>query len=403
MKIAILTFGDPGNKKGAFNATHQRIKHLICRGINVDVFIIRYYENRFIQLLRKKEYKKEVRDDFFVYDSVKYNNLWIPFALSDYVQWQKLNQLGSVFIKFAKKWSKLFAGYDLISAHSLEPAIIATHVKRQFGVPFAITWHGSDIHSMPKMNTSIKAMVLKACRDASLVFFVSKQLQIDAAGLGADITNSAILYNAIDTEQFKPISRDEKEHLKTVNKIDGSYNISFIGGLTAVKNIQVLPEIFRIIADSVENAKFYFVGDGNLKVIMMEKCREFGLNAVFMGDRLQEEMPGLINCFDLIVLPSLNEGLPLIVLESIACQTPIITSKVGGIPEILSDEYTVTHGPGFVERYASLAIKILTSAIEKKVELSSVFNWEHTANKEAAMYYKVLNKIDDIAGKRSFD
>src|ERR1700754_637196 len=115
MRVAIITFGNPNDKKGAFNATHQRIKHLAANGIEVDVFIIRYYEGRIVQFLRKKQYQGEVKEDIFVYDNIKYNNLWIPFALSDYLQWQKFNQLGSVFIRFAKKWCKLFTEYDLIS------------------------------------------------------------------------------------------------------------------------------------------------------------------------------------------------------------------------------------------------------------------------------------------------
>lgn len=391
MRIAILTVGSPENKKGAFNATHQRIKHLICQGVEADVFIIRYYESKFIQILRKKEYQKEARGDFFIYDDIKYNNLWIPFTLSDYLQWQRFNQLGSVFIKYAKKWSKSFAGYDLISAHSFEPANIATYVKQQFGVPFAVTWHGSDIHSMPKTNSSVKTMTFKICQDASLVFFVSKQLQTDAANLGADITNSHILYNAVDRNQFKPYSNENKRQLKMLNEIDGAYNIGFIGGLTAVKNVQVLPEIFRRIADRVENPKFYFVGNGKLKSMVAKKCKEFALNVVFMGDRSIDEIPGLINCFDLVVLPSINEGLPLIVLECLSCQTPVVTSRVGGIPEILNNEYTVVHGPDFIEKFAEIAIERLTNPDKKNTGLTSSISWESTAMKEAMLYDKLLN------------
>ena len=392
MRIAIITAGTPSDKKGAFNATHERIKHLALKGIRADVFIIRYYESKLIQILRKKQHRKEMKEDFFIYDNIKYNNLWIPFTISDYLQVHKFNQLGSVFIRFAKKWSKLFTGYEIISAHSIEPAIVATLAKEQFGIPFAVTWHGSDIHSLPKINNTIKTMTIKICRNASLVFFVSKQLQIDGTNLVPDIANTDVLYNAVDRDQFKPYPAEKKEHLKRLNKIDGNYNIGFIGGLVPVKNSQILPEIFKIIADNVENAKFYFVGDGKLRSAIAEKCREFALDVVFMGNRLHEEMPDLINCFDLVVLPSINEGMPLIVLECLSCQVPIVTSRVGGIPEVLSDEYTVIHGPGFVERYAGVAINVLRNPDRRLVELPPIFSWENTAAKEAAMYKKILNE-----------
>ena len=390
MKIALITAGNPNDKKGAFNATHQRIKHLIDRGMEVDVFIIRNYESKLIQLLRKKSYRKEVKEDFFVYDDIKYNNLWSPLTLSDYIQVQKLNQTGSVFMRYARKWSRLFADYKLISAHSLEPAIIAMFAKDRFGVPFTVTWHGSDIHSMPKVNSAFKKITLKICSNASAVFFVSKQLQNDAINLGIDISNAHVLYNAVDRDQFKPYSFEEKKRLKNLNKIDGAINIGFIGGLVAVKNCQVLPDVFKKIADNIKNVKFYFVGDGKLRSMLSEKCRELDLDAVFMGNFLQKDMPGIINCFDLVVLPSINEGMPLIVLECIACQTLIVTSRVGGIPEVLSDEYTVEHGPGFVERYAERVINLLRRTDREKIELPAMFSWEQTSEKEAAIYRKLL-------------
>ncbi len=390
MRIAIITAGDPNDKKGAFIATHQRIKHLIDHGMEVDVFIIRNYESKLIQLLRKKRYQKEDREDFFVYDDIKYNNLWIPFALSDYIQRQKLNQLGSVFIRYAKKWSRLFADYKLISAHSLEPAIIAMFARDQFGVPFTVTWHGSDIHSMPGMNSSFKTMTLKVCSVASAVFFVSKQLQTDAAKLGINVSNTHVLYNAVDQNQFRPYSFEERESLKIAKKIDGVFNIGFIGGLVAVKNCQILPGLFKKIADNIKNVKFYFVGDGKLRSGISEECREFDLNVVFMGNLLQKDMPDIINCLDLVVLPSINEGMPLIVLECVACQIPIVTSRVGGIPEVLNNEYTIEHGPGFVERYAEIVINLLRKPDKESIELPAMFSWEQTSAKEAAIYREIL-------------
>jgi len=392
VKIAIITFGDPNDKKGAFNATHQRIKHLINRGIETDVFIIRYYQNRLIQLLRKKKYQKETTDDYFIYDDIKYHNMWVPFALTDYIQWQKCNQLGSVFLRYAKKVAKLFEHYDLISAHSFEPAVIASLANKKFGTPFAVTWHGSDIHTMPGSNRAVKKVILDICSKASLVFFVSKQLKADAASFGANISNSEVLYNAVNKDEFKPYPPAQKNALKTLNNIDGGCNISFVGALAPVKNCQVLPEVFKIIADNINNCKFYFVGDGKLKTMLIEKCGQLGLNVVFMGNRPQHEMAGLINCFDLVVLPSINEGMPLIVLECLSCQTPIVASRVGGIPEILEDEFTVSPGPEFAQRYATTIIRVLKNGKKKYPILPDVFNWESTASKEALLYKKVVER-----------
>jgi len=392
VKIAIITFGDPNDKKGAFNATHQRIKHLINRGIETDVFIIRYYQNRFVQILRKKTYQQEVRDGYFIYDGIKYHNMWIPFALTDYIQWQKCNQIGAVFLRFAKKTAKLFEHYDLVSAHSFEPAVIANLANKKFGTPFAVTWHGSDIHTMPYRNKAVKKVILDVCNKAALIFFVSRQLQTDAAALGANISNSEVLYNAVNKDEFKPYPIAKRNALKALNKIDGGCNISFIGALAPVKNCQVLPDVFKKVADSVQNCKFYFVGDGKLKAMLIEKCKLLELNVVFMGNRPQHEMAGLINCFDLVVLPSINEGMPLIVLECLSCQAPVVASRVGGIPEVLDDEFTVPPGPDFTERYTKTILQVLKDSQKKYPALPDVFNWESTALKEALLYEKVLKR-----------
>jgi len=391
MKIAILTYGTPYDKKGSFNATHQRIKHLILQGFEVDVFIIRYYENFFIQTLRKKKYQKINKDDFFIYDDVKYNNLWIYFSVFDYFQWQKLNQLGSKFTQFAKKTSRVFAPYELISVHSFEPGIIAYYAKKFYDVPYAITWHGSDIHEMPKSNTAIKKMTNTICKHASLVFFVSKQLQNESRLLGIEV-DSHILHNAVNRDQFKPYTPERKQQLKQLKHIDGKCNVAFIGGLVGIKNVEQLPYIFRKIADNLEDIRFYFIGDGNLRTIVSKKCNELTLDAVFFGNRPVEEMADLINCFDLVVLPSHNEGFPLIVLECLSCAVPIVCSRVGGIPEVLSDELTVVPGPGFIDRFASLAVEVLKNSDKGIAKLPPEFSWETTGRKEAILYQKFLSQ-----------
>ncbi len=387
MKVAIITSGTPDNKKGAFNAVHQRSKHLLKQGIEVDVFIVRSYPTLLIETLKRKKYKKINKDDFFIYDSVKYINLWLSFSLIDYLFLQKLNRLGPVFIKFAKKISQKFSTYDLISAHSWEPGIIALYVKKVYGVPFAVTWHGSDIHSMPSKNQHLKKIIIQICLDASLVFFVSKQLQKDAKAIGIE-RESHILYNGVDRDKFKPYSAEKKLALQRQHNINAKINIGFIGGLVPVKNVQQLPSIFKKIDGSVENVKFYFIGDGNLRPLISRQCIQYDLKVDFLGDRPVEEMPGLINCFDVVVLPSINEGLPLIVLECQSCGVPIITSKVGGIPEVLNEEQMVPHGPDFVERFANRVLANLKKN-DHIINISPEFGWERTAIKEATLYQEL--------------
>jgi glycosyltransferase involved in cell wall biosynthesis len=98
------------------------------------------------------------------------------------------------------------------------------------------------------------------------------------------------------------------------------------------------------------------------------------------------DIPALINCMDLILLPSKNEGLPLIALESIACGTPIIGSRVCGIPETIGLENTVELNEMFIEKFSTLAIDVLSN--KRDVKLNPMFDWSKTAEIEGQFYDK---------------
>jgi len=99
-------------------------------------------------------------------------------------------------------------------------------------------------------------------------------------------------------------------------------------------------------------------------------------------------MPELINCMDLIVLPSKNEGLPSVALESLACGVPMIGSDVGGISEAIGIENVVPLDADFVDNFSKLAVKRLTEPSE--VRLDDQFKLEVIVEKE----YKALTQIE---------
>jgi glycosyltransferase involved in cell wall biosynthesis len=257
--------------------------------------------------------------------------------------------------------------------------------------PFTVTWHGSEIHSIPRMNAGVNRSISKICNTAAAQFFVSSQLMNDAFEQGFNVSRGHVLYNAVDMNEFKRYPIDIIKSLKRVNGIGDGINIAFIGGLVPIKNVLLLPQIFRQIKDKLSNTAFYFVGDGGLKEKVAGQCETLKLKVSFLGDRQPSEMPQLINCFDLILLPSINEGLPLIVLESIACNVPIIASKVGGIPEVIDIDYLVEHGNGFVNRFANKAIEVLNKSVIK-LKLPEEISWEKAASKEIAVYEQILEQ-----------
>ena len=75
-------------------------------------------------------------------------------------------------------------------------------------------------------------------------------------------------------------------------------------------------------------------------------------------------MPALMNCVDVLVLPSLNEGLPLVCAEALKCGANVVGSDVGGIAEVIGHQNVVPHGPDFVPQFAKKVVAMLEARDE---------------------------------------
>lgn len=114
--------------------------------------------------------------------------------------------------------------------------------------------------------------------------------------------------------------------------------IGCIGNLYPVKGHIYLVRAAALIISKYPNAAFVIAGRGDMLENLKTEVKKLHLvnNFHFLGFR--EDVPALLQLFDIFVLPSLSEGLPLSVLESMASKTPIIATNVGGLPEIIIDK-----------------------------------------------------------------
>lgn len=93
-------------------------------------------------------------------------------------------------------------------------------------------------------------------------------------------------------------------------------------------------------------------------------------------------MPAFMNSTDVLVLPSLNEGLPLVCAEALRCGANVVGSDVGGIAEVVGKDNVFPLDSGFVDAAAARAVQMLQEVVVQDVP--SVFDWSVTASKEAA-------------------
>jgi glycosyltransferase involved in cell wall biosynthesis len=230
------------------------------------------------------------------------------------------------------------------------------------GFPFATTVQGSDVNVFFR-NPTRKRQILRALRASRCVFCRSKALRETLAAEGVTATT---VYNGIDRERFRPL--DRAEACRKLGLEPDGRRILFVGNLLPVKGPTVLAKATKQLQD----VDLIFVGSGPEK-ITMGRC---------LGARPHDEIPLWMNACDLLCLPSLNEGLPNVALEALACGLPVVASRVGGIPEIVRDGANgFLVPPSAPDALAEALCRALATKWDRDVIRASVsrFDWDVNA------------------------
>lgn len=389
-KIAVIFNGNLRNRKGYTNAVLERAKRLSMQsGVCVDVFCLSQYDNLLIRQLRHTA--KVERSSMVSIDGLNITMIWYPYSLIDYILSVKLH-LGRVVEPFIlKRLLSKFKHYDLISAHSIIPGMLAYYICRKHNTPYCITWHGSDIHTEPFINKASFKIVSDLMRYAKRNIFVSEALMRTATDIVPNIQGD-VLYNAASSKFYRFEDKVQNElcdkYKSTTNKV-----VAFAGGLVPIKNAEILPDIFNSIQQqSKEKIEFWIIGDGKLRNVIECKLKQMpDVYCKLWGNQPVEQMPLLLNCVDVLILPSKNEGLPLIVVEAIQCGANVVASDVGGIKEAIGTDNVVALGDNFVQRFSEKVVDILEgdSSLPK---ISDEFDWQTTSDKEIEICNKIINK-----------
>ena len=187
-----------------------------------------------------------------------------------------------------------------------------------------------------------------------------------------------VLYNGVAAD-FVKFPAEVRAGLRRRHGIEeGEKVVAYVGNLSAVKNVQVLPRLFAEVASRYDGRlKFWIIGDGKLRTAL-----ESDVAISFHGNLPPEEMPSVMNCIDVLVLPSLNEGLGMVCAEAISCGANAVGSAVGGIAEVVGADNVVPLGDGFIPAMSERIITMLTSEVVQT--LPEGISWEKTTSSELA-------------------
>jgi glycosyltransferase involved in cell wall biosynthesis len=148
-----------------------------------------------------------------------------------------------------------------------------------------------------------------------------------------------VIYNGVDINRFTQ-SFDNRQLRNNFAITPNSKVVGSVGSLTLEKGHFYLLQSAKMILANYPNVKFLIVGDGVLKRDLEEEARRLGIlpNVIFAGTR--NDMPRIYSLIDVFVLPSLIEGMPMVVLEAMAAGKPVVASNVGGVSKVVMDNDT---------------------------------------------------------------
>ena len=232
----------------------------------------------------------------------------------------------------------LFKKYDLIHAHQcFYPGFLALIHHWLRGTHYVITSHGGDIDSVAKMSKIIFNLERLIFRHAQKIIAVSNLYQQKIENnFGVTPRKIETISCGVDFTIFKTRVSGDSVSLKNKLGLDSSKKtLLFVGNLIERKNGFLFVKCLeRLEKQAIQGC---IVGDGEQEKALKAYCQEKEIDIFFAGRQAKEVLALYMQVADIFIFPSKREPFGLVGVEALACGTPIIASKVGGITDYLLD------------------------------------------------------------------
>ncbi|AKB13452.1 Glycosyltransferase involved in cell wall bisynthesis [Methanosarcina thermophila] len=230
------------------------------------------------------------------------------------------------------------------------PALIHAHfsypdgygmmkLAKRWNIPLVISALGTIERKVAYEGSYTSKQIIEAMSFADRILSVSEDLKLHIVNLGIDKNKVHVVPNGVDIGKFKPAG---KAHARSILNLPQDKNIVlFVGALRKIKGVDYLIEAAHSFVD--KDTYLFMVGrDDGLKKNLEKRAYELKIaNYIkFTGPVNHEDIPLWISASDILVLPSLSEGRPNVILEALACEVPVVATDVGGIPELMVDGET---------------------------------------------------------------
>jgi teichuronic acid biosynthesis glycosyltransferase TuaC len=225
-----------------------------------------------------------------------------------------------------------WSGATVIHGHVSVPGLAAWRLAKRAGLPFILTFHGTDMNSWPDEHPERLAELRTAVGEASAVIAVSAALaERVKAVTGVEAIHLPI---GSDHRALRASALPRTEARRVLGLPEDRVIVLFIGNLKPTKGVRELADAVLAIGHPFMGV---FVGDGPEAGYGASDGLAGG-GLVYVGSRPHADVARYLSAADVLVLPSYTEGLPTVIVEAGSLGLPVIASAVGGIPELLGDD-----------------------------------------------------------------
>jgi len=277
-------------------------------------------------------------------------------------------------------------GYDVIHAQWTLSAGAAWLSKIIHRRPVLATLQGSDVFqvTLSKIGRWLTWLVLRNCDQISVL---SRALAKGVEATGIAKEKITIIPNGVDITLFSPMREARKQV------------ILYVGSLIKRKGVNYLLEAMPAIGKLHPSYQLVIVGDGPERASLEALAEELDImgKVVFTGALVPEQVLKWMQQTKLFVLPSVEEGLGVVLLESLACATPIVASEVGGIPDVVTSDVGILAPPKNSKALAEAIITLLSDetkwlkmSIDARKRAEKYYNWNNIAKQFVEIYHSML-------------
>jgi len=277
--------------------------------------------------------------------------------------------------------------FDVIDAHYYYPdGVAAAILGKLLRKPVVITARGTDINLIPQY-AGPRRMIRWAAQRAAKSITVCEALRTSMADLGIDAERIVALRNGVDLERFSPVDRAAQ---RTALGLEG-FTLLSVGYLIPRKAHHLIIEALP----ALPGTRLLIAGEGPEKENLTRLAQDLGVanRVTMLGALPQTELRNYYGAVDALVLASSREGWANVLLESMACGTPVVASNVWGTPEVVASPAAGVLMEERTARGVAQAVERLRAHYPEHAATRAYaegFSWDDTTHRQIALFQQIV-------------